>query len=282
MHSATKYLNGHTDVTAGCVAGDGRDDRTASKKMRRKLGSVLDPQPAYALGAGPEDAAAAHRAPQRERDGGRPIARSRPPRAPGLLPGLASASGPRDRRAHRCADSAGWSAWKWRAASKARHASSTGSKLIKRATSLGGVESLASLPVLTSQWNYSRRGTGARGRDSGDGAPVGRPRGRPKTWSPISIRRSGRAPVSPVPIRGLGVRWPGARGGTCSARSAMRPAIAGPSRSPNFSRKDSNGTTALAIARWPPALPMSANHFHELTGVARVAEIADRHDERCR
>jgi cystathionine beta-lyase/cystathionine gamma-synthase len=51
MHSATKYLNGHSDVTAGVIAGREelvhRVDRT-----RRLLGTVLDPQPAYALGRG--------------------------------------------------------------------------------------------------------------------------------------------------------------------------------------------------------------------------------------
>ena len=33
-----------------------------------------------------------------------------------------------------------------------------------------------------------------------------------------------------------------------------------PARSPNFSRNARIGTTALAIARWPPALPMSAKN----------------------
>ena len=51
MHSATKYLNGHTDVTAGVLAGDsaliGRIE-----KARRRVGGILDPQPAYALGRG--------------------------------------------------------------------------------------------------------------------------------------------------------------------------------------------------------------------------------------
>jgi hypothetical protein len=33
------------------------------------------------------------------------------------------------------------------------------------------------------------------------------------------------------------------------------------------------------MARWPPALPMSPNAFHELAGVARVAQVAHAHDQ---
>ena len=40
----------------------------------------------------------------------------------------------------------------------APRASSTASQVIQRATSLGGVESLVSLPVLTSQYGLQRRG----------------------------------------------------------------------------------------------------------------------------
>lgn len=51
MQSATKYLNGHGDVTAGVVAG--RAEVIAPiDKARRLVGTVLDPQPAYALGRG--------------------------------------------------------------------------------------------------------------------------------------------------------------------------------------------------------------------------------------
>lgn len=51
--------------------------------------------------------------------------------------------------------------------------------------------------------------------------------------------------------------------GSCrnwSAISARRCVIAPLSRSPYLARKRSNGTTALAMARWPPAEPISANH----------------------
>jgi cystathionine beta-lyase/cystathionine gamma-synthase len=51
MESATKYLNGHSDVTAGVLAG-GRDTIDRLAKARRLLGGILDPQPAYALARG--------------------------------------------------------------------------------------------------------------------------------------------------------------------------------------------------------------------------------------
>ena len=51
MHSATKYLNGHSDVTAGVIAGPAAlVDRI--EKTRRLVGTILDPMPAYALGRG--------------------------------------------------------------------------------------------------------------------------------------------------------------------------------------------------------------------------------------
>src|SRR5438552_2952062 len=51
MQSVTKYLNGHSDVTGGMVAGP-RALVAPIEKARRQLGTVIDPQPAYALGRG--------------------------------------------------------------------------------------------------------------------------------------------------------------------------------------------------------------------------------------
>jgi cystathionine gamma-synthase len=50
MHSATKYLNGHSDVTAGALATSGGDKLWANiKKMRSQHGSVLGPFEAWLL-----------------------------------------------------------------------------------------------------------------------------------------------------------------------------------------------------------------------------------------
>src|SRR5207248_6694062 len=49
MQSATKYLNGHSDVTSGVVTGSAALVRPV-EMTRRLLGTVMDPQAAYALG----------------------------------------------------------------------------------------------------------------------------------------------------------------------------------------------------------------------------------------
>ena len=48
MQSATKYLNGHSDVTGGVVTGPARLVQPI-EKARRMVGTVMDPHPAYAL-----------------------------------------------------------------------------------------------------------------------------------------------------------------------------------------------------------------------------------------
>ena len=63
----------------------------------------------------------------------------------------------------RCADSAGWCASTSAAATSGRRAFFDRLQVFKRAASLGGVESLCSLPVLTSQWGHTEeelRGAG--------------------------------------------------------------------------------------------------------------------------
>lgn len=153
MQSATKYLNGHSDVTAGAVSGP-RALVEPIEKARRLLGTVLDPYPAAALGRGlktlplrvaQHNAGAAAVAEFLAAD--RRVSRV-------YYPGLAShpdhavaarqmagfggmvcfdLGGDYD-RACRCFDRL---------------------KVIKRAASLGGVESLISLPVLTSHWGHT-------------------------------------------------------------------------------------------------------------------------------
>src|SRR5262249_44961157 len=51
MQSATKYLNGHSDVTCGVGAGSSKLLSPISR-TRRLVGTVMDPYPAYALGRG--------------------------------------------------------------------------------------------------------------------------------------------------------------------------------------------------------------------------------------
>lgn len=153
MHSATKYLNGHSDVTAGVLAGRaGLIERML--EVRKLLGTVLDPAAAYALGRGLKTLAVRV---ERHNANAMAVARwlERDPRVETVYyPGLESH--PDHQIAARqmrgfggmiCIDLGG--GYERAAAFFDRL------KLIRRAASLGGVESLCSLPVLTSQWGHS-------------------------------------------------------------------------------------------------------------------------------
>jgi len=153
MQSVTKYLNGHSDVTGGAVSGPSALVEPI-ERMRRMVGTVMDPHPAYALGRGlktlplrmarhNENALAVAEFLAQDR-------RVTEVFYPGLL------SHPDHDVARRqmlgyggmvCFDLGG----------SYERAARTYDRLqvIKRAASLGGVESLVSLPVLTSQWGHT-------------------------------------------------------------------------------------------------------------------------------
>jgi cystathionine beta-lyase/cystathionine gamma-synthase len=153
MQSATKYLNGHSDVTGGVVTGSAALVAPI-ERARRMIGAVLDPQPAYALGRGLKtlplrvarhntNAQAVAEFLEQDRRVGRVY-----------YPGLASH--PDHATAKRqmagfggmvCFDLDGRYDRAERLYDRLR--------VIKRAASLGGVESLISLPVLTSQWGHT-------------------------------------------------------------------------------------------------------------------------------
>ena len=177
MQSATKYLNGHSDVTGGAVTGSSRapaEDRPDAPLPRWRDGPAGGLRPL----ARPQDAAAPHGPSQ-------PVGRGR--RA---LPRRGSAG-----------DAASSTrAWTRTPTTQVARAQMTGFggmvtfevpdglagasrvfdrlQVIRRATSLGGVDSLVSLPVLTSHYNYSDEDLRARRRDRRDAARVDRPRGR--------------------------------------------------------------------------------------------------------
>lgn len=153
MQSATKYLNGHSDVTAGAVSGS-KELLDRIGKARRLLGTVMDPYPAYALGRGLKTLPlriARHNA--NAQAVAEFLAEDR--RVTQVYyPGLASH--PDHAIARRqmtgfggmvCFDVGGRYDRAARVYDRLR--------LIKRAASLGGVESVVSLPVLTSQWGHT-------------------------------------------------------------------------------------------------------------------------------
>jgi cystathionine beta-lyase/cystathionine gamma-synthase len=153
MHSATKYLNGHSDVTAGVLAGPAAllDGMLATRKL---LGTVLDPYAAYALGRGLKTLQVRV---ERQNASAMAIAtwlaadrRVQTVYYPGLEAHPDHAIAARQMRGFGgmvCLDLGGGYERAARFFDRL--------KVFARAASLGGVESLCSLPVLTSQWGHS-------------------------------------------------------------------------------------------------------------------------------
>jgi cystathionine beta-lyase/cystathionine gamma-synthase len=161
MQSATKYLNGHSDVTGGVLSGR-RELIHAVAMARRKLGGVMDPQAAYALGRGLKTLplrVARHNA-------NAMVVASALEGHPALervyYPGLPSHPDHAVAKAQMsgfggmvCIDLKGGQPAAYRAFNRLQ--------VIKRAASLGGAESLCSLPILTSQWGHTDEQLAAAG-----------------------------------------------------------------------------------------------------------------------
>jgi cystathionine beta-lyase/cystathionine gamma-synthase len=153
MQSATKYLNGHSDVTGGVVAGP-----TALvdpiEKARRLLGTVMDPHPAYALGRGLKTLAlrvAQHNA--NAQAVAEHLAMDRRVTCV-YYPGLASHPDHEIAR-RQMSGFGGMVTFDLGGEYERAERAYDRLKVIKRAASLGGVESLMSMPVLTSQYGYT-------------------------------------------------------------------------------------------------------------------------------
>ena len=153
MQSATKYLNGHSDVTGGVLSGS-RALLAPIAKTRRLLGGVMDPQPAFALGRGMKTLPlrmAQHNA------NGLSVAthlERHPKIARVFYPGLPSH--PDHEVAKRqMTGFGGMVTIDVKGGQDAAFRTFDRLKVIKRAASLGGVESICSLPILTSHTGLS-------------------------------------------------------------------------------------------------------------------------------
>jgi cystathionine beta-lyase/cystathionine gamma-synthase len=108
MHGVTKYINGHSDVTAGALAGPTRLMQEIDK-TRKLLGGIADPQAAYAIGRGLKTLSVRMGATMPTASPSRAgSTRRRADASPRVLPGLESHPITRSRR-NRCAASAAWS-----------------------------------------------------------------------------------------------------------------------------------------------------------------------------
>jgi cystathionine beta-lyase/cystathionine gamma-synthase len=153
VQSATKYLNGHSDVTAGVVTG-ARERLEPIERMRRMVGTILDPQPAYALGRGLKTLPVRVQAHNANAMVVASFLEGCPHVTRVFYPGLDSHPDREVARTQMCGFG-GMVTFELEGGLAAACRVYDSLQVIRRAASLGGVESLASLPVLTSHWGYS-------------------------------------------------------------------------------------------------------------------------------
>ncbi len=155
IESGTKYLAGHSDLIVGTVVGK-KDFITKAGYFRKILGGSCDPLGAYLLLRGMKTLAVRV---EKQNQNGLALAKflqKHPKVRKVFYPGLSS------HPQHRLAKSqmksfGGMVTFEVRGGLKAATKVIDSFKLILNAASLGGVESLASLPVLTSHYGFSKK-----------------------------------------------------------------------------------------------------------------------------
>lgn len=164
VHSATKYLGGHSDIVAGIVVGRKRFIRDAIETMKM-LGGCLDPFAAFLLLRGLKTLAIRV---EKQNENGTKVARflsNHPQVNTVYYPGLPSH--PQHKLAK--AQMKGFGGMVCFDVGNLRSASKVvdNLRLFLNATSLGGVESLASIPVLTSHYGFKAEDLRQAGVTSG-------------------------------------------------------------------------------------------------------------------
>lgn len=154
MHSATKYINGHSDVTAGALVGSTEMIKKLSS-ARKLIGGMIDPVAAFAVGRGIKTIGVRVK---RHNENAMAVAKyleSHPQVSAVFYPGLPSHPD------HAIATKQMTGGFGGMVTFEAKNGYAGASRffdrmqIFKRAASLGGVDSLASLPVLTSQYGFS-------------------------------------------------------------------------------------------------------------------------------
>ena len=164
MHSATKFLNGHSDHLCGVIAGR-KELVDKVREVARKLGAVLDPQVAYDLLRGLKTFAVRI---ERQSASALAIARwleSEPAVKRVWYPGLPSH--PDHELARRQMSAFGGMVTFSVGTKEKAFRFWDRLKLIARAASLGGPETLTSLPILFSHTGYSAEELRRAGVDEG-------------------------------------------------------------------------------------------------------------------
>jgi cystathionine beta-lyase/cystathionine gamma-synthase len=165
LHSATKYLAGHSDLVAGAVAGS-RQWVARVRETMICLGGSMDPDPAYLLIRGLKTLEVRVR---RQCDNAMSVARflERHPKVARVhYPGLASH--PDHRLARRqMRGFGGMLAFDLKGGLAAARRFCDRTQIFLLAASLGGVESLIVLPIYTSHYRMSTAELAAAGVQSG-------------------------------------------------------------------------------------------------------------------
>ena len=153
MQSATKYLNGHSDVTGGVLSG-ARSLMEPIAKTRRLLGGIMDPLPAFALGRGMKTLPLRIAQHNSNAMTVAQFLEGHPSIARAYYPGLASHPDHGIAR-QQMAGFGGVVTIDVKGGRDAAFRVYDRLNVIKRAASLGGVESICSLPILTSQFGLT-------------------------------------------------------------------------------------------------------------------------------
>lgn len=165
MHSLTKALAGHSDVIGGALAGS-RERIDAARAAMRVLGGCMDPHAAFLVERGLKTL---HLRVERQCENALALARrleGHPEVVRVLYPGLPSHSGHEVAR-HQMTAYGGVVTVQLRGGLPAAERFYDRLRLVARAASLGGVESLASLPVHTSHQGLGEEKLREAGIDPG-------------------------------------------------------------------------------------------------------------------
>ncbi len=165
MHSLTKSLSGHSDIIGGALVGS-RKRVEAAHALLKVLGGCMDPHPAFLVLRGLKTL---HLRVERQCANALALARrleGHPRLTRVLYPGLASHPAHEIARRQMSAFG-GVVSLVLSGGLAAAERFYDGLEIVARAASLGGVESLVSLPVLTSHYGYTEEQLAAAGVDPG-------------------------------------------------------------------------------------------------------------------
>ena len=154
MHSVTKYLGGHSDIVGGVLVGS-RKLIGKIREMIKRLGGIMDPAAAFLLLRGIKTLPVRV---ERQCESAMKIARwmEKHPRFSKVhYPGLKSSPYHALAGKQMHGRFGGMIAADLRGGRQAAMRFADRLRIIQNAASLGGVESLISLPVLTSHWGFS-------------------------------------------------------------------------------------------------------------------------------